>query len=89
MYSCYMGNGKNTKASDSVPHNFSDCGITNSVTTIPVYDKMPKQQNPFPCFLVNNWFPHHLRVIKIVTHFTTMSNTRINWYQVKKPENIS
>lgn len=41
MYSCYTGNGKNTKASDSVPHNFSD--ITNSVIAIPVYDKMPKQ----------------------------------------------
>lgn len=42
-YSCYMGNGKNTKASDSVPHNFSDCYITNAVTTIPVHDKMPEQ----------------------------------------------
>lgn len=40
-YSCHTGNGKNTKASDSVPHNCSD--ITNSVIAIPVYDKMPKQ----------------------------------------------
>lgn len=43
MYSCYMGNGKNTKAADSVTHNFSDCYITNSVTAIPVCDKMPKR----------------------------------------------
>lgn len=43
MYSCYMGNGKNTKASNSMPRNFSDCYITNSVTTIPIYDKMPRQ----------------------------------------------
>lgn len=83
MYSCYMGNGKNTKASDC--HIISDSYTTNPVTiTLPVYNKMPKLSRPFPGFLVNNQFPHHLWIIIIiVTYFTRMSNTRLNWYRVK------
>jgi len=51
MYSCYTGNGNNTKASDSVPHNFSDCYITNSVSTTPFMTKCHNNSVLFHAFL--------------------------------------
>lgn len=59
------------------------CSTANPGTATPVHDKTPKQWCPFPCFLVNNWFPHHLQIIKIWIYFTVMSNTGWNWYQTQ------
>lgn len=32
---------------------------------------------------MNNWFPHHLQIIKMWIYFTVMSSTGLNWYETQ------